>query len=69
MQVEKKVGSSYFAYMIAVFTVLCNITTVGLGMLAENVTGDPSYITQCAAGFSGRHEIRIYIKDRIYSSY
>ena len=51
---EKKYGSSYFAYLLAVFAALSSALTVGLGLLAENLTGDPFYLSQCAAGFSGR---------------
>lgn len=54
MKLEKKYGSPYFAYLLAVFTVLTNIVLVGLGVGAAEFLGTPSYKQQCAAGFSGK---------------
>ncbi|CAL1527315.1 unnamed protein product [Lymnaea stagnalis] len=51
--IETAYGSSYFAYMIAVFTGLTSATYVGLGLLLGHYLQDPSYITSCAVGFSG----------------
>ena len=48
-----RLGSGYFAFLIAVFAVLCDATTIGLAILAENLFRDSSYLSQCAVGFSG----------------
>ena len=48
-----RLGSGYFAFLIAVFAVLCNATTIGLSILADNFFHDSSYLSQCAVGFSG----------------
>ena len=53
LTLEKKYGSAYLAFMLAMFSVLTNVTLVGLNMLAEHVLEDSSYISSCAAGFSG----------------
>lgn len=53
ISLEKRLGGGYFLYMLAVFTLLCNVTTVGLGFAAEYLLHDPSYLSQCAVGFSG----------------
>ena len=52
---EPKMGSGYFLYMIAVFTALTSLTNVGLAIAAEKLLDDPSYVTSCAAGFSGKY--------------
>jgi rhomboid domain-containing protein 1 len=54
MNLERKLGSAYFAYMIAVFTVATNALLVALSIGAENIFHDHSYISTCAVGFSGR---------------
>ena len=43
--------------MLAVFAALTSSLTVGLAVLAENILGDPGYLSQCAAGFSGRRNV------------
>ncbi len=49
-----RMGTGYFACLIGVFAILCNITTIGLGVLAEAAFHDSSYLSQCAVGFSGK---------------
>lgn len=51
--IETAYGSSYFAYMIAVFTGLTSATYIGLGLLLGHCLQDISYIKSCAVGFSG----------------
>jgi len=53
MSLERRMGSSKFLYILAVFTVLTNAVLVGLDVALANITGDYSYIYTCAAGFSG----------------
>ena len=62
---EKRYGSVYMAFLIASFAVMCNAVTVGLAIVAEEITGDPSYLSTCAAGFSGRgaYSISAWILD------
>ena len=50
---ERRMGSVYFAYLLAVFSVLTSFGTALLGLGATEFTGDHSYTHQCAAGFSG----------------
>ncbi|XP_077988013.1 rhomboid-related protein 4-like [Glandiceps talaboti] len=52
ISLERRLGSKYFAYMIAVFTVLSSSLLVGLNILAAEVLDDHSYISSCAVGFS-----------------
>ncbi len=47
-------GSVYFAYLIAVFAVLCNGLTVALAVGMDQYFHDSSYLSQCAVGFSGK---------------
>ena len=53
LTLERRLGSFYFAYLIAVFSLLTNAATVALSMAAEKVMHDHSYLSQCAVGFSG----------------
>ena len=53
---ERRLGSGYFAYLLIVFTALTSVTLIGLNMLGEHALGDPSYLRQCAVGFSGRSQ-------------
>jgi rhomboid domain-containing protein 1 len=53
IKLEKKFGSIYFFFLVAVFSVLVNIILVVLSICADRLTHDHSFITQCAAGFSG----------------
>ncbi|XP_072035090.1 rhomboid-related protein 4-like [Amphiura filiformis] len=50
---EGAFGTAYFAYLIVVFSVLTNIVMVGVNIAAAELLGDQTYITTCAAGFSG----------------
>ncbi|XP_005106015.1 rhomboid-related protein 4 [Aplysia californica] len=50
---ERRFGSPYFAYLVAVFTPLTSIVYVGLGIALSQLLGDQSYLTSCAVGFSG----------------
>lgn len=53
IKLEKKFGSIYFLFLVAVFSVLVNVILVALSIGADRLTHDHSYITQCAVGFSG----------------
>ena len=53
LRLERQLGSTYFLYLIAVFSVAVNAVMVGLSMGAEHIFHDYTYIQQCAAGFSG----------------
>lgn len=53
IQLERRFGSFYFAYLIAVFSVLTNLVMVGVNIAAAEVLDDDSYLVSCAAGFSG----------------
>ncbi|XP_067668931.1 rhomboid-related protein 4-like isoform X1 [Haliotis asinina] len=53
LTLEKRFGSVYFAYLVAVFTGLTSLTYVGLNMFLENAMEDHTYSTSCAVGFSG----------------
>ena len=50
---EQHFGSPYFAYLLAVFTVLTSGAYVGLEVLATELTGDRQHYKTCAIGFSG----------------
>ncbi|CAK8678612.1 rhomboid-related protein 4-like isoform X3 [Clavelina lepadiformis] len=53
MWLERKIGSVRFLYMIGVFTVLVNTVMLYLNYFVALILNDPSYINQCALGFSG----------------
>ena len=53
IKLERKFGSVYFAYLVAVFTVLTSSTYVAIGQGLGNALNDQSYATSCAVGFSG----------------
>ena len=55
LHLERRMGSAYFGYLLAVFSILTSLTTVGLGMAAAEVTSSSYYLHQCAAGFSGMY--------------
>lgn len=59
LTLERSLGSGYFVFMIAVFSVLTSTLLVGLGFAAEFLLHDPSYLSQCAVGFSGKKSPRI----------
>lgn len=47
-RLEKKFGSSYFALLLATFSILTNVILVGMSFILEDV-----YSHQCTIGFSG----------------
>ncbi len=53
ISLERRFGTLYFAYLIAVFSLLTNITMVGLNIVLAEALDDESYVVSCAAGFSG----------------
>jgi len=52
VNIEKKLKSCYFAYLLAVFTVLTSLVTLSLDALYFKAFGS-SYNQHCAVGFSG----------------
>ena len=50
---ERRYGSSYFFCLLVVFTFLVSTVSVGLAFILAELNDDMSYLTQCAAGFSG----------------
>ena len=52
-KLERRFGSPYFAYLIAVFTGVTSATYVAMGQGLANVFQDDRYMTTCAVGFSG----------------
>ena len=56
LTLERTLGSGYFAFVILVFSFLTNAVLVALNILVGNyLLNDPSYLMQCAAGFSGKN--------------
>uniref|UniRef100_A0A803XRB6 Peptidase S54 rhomboid domain-containing protein n=1 Tax=Meleagris gallopavo TaxID=9103 RepID=A0A803XRB6_MELGA len=53
IMLERRVGSVWFAYIIAVFSVLTGIVYVLLELMLVKILNDPSYEMSCAVGFSG----------------
>ncbi|XP_071798252.1 rhomboid-related protein 4-like [Asterias amurensis] len=53
ISLERRFGTLYFAYLIAVFSLLTNATMVGLNFALAEAMEDESYVVSCAAGFSG----------------
>ena len=54
VNLERRLGSGYFLYLILVFAVLTNTVTMGLGFAAQELTHNPYYVHQCSVGFSGK---------------
>lgn len=50
---EKRFGSTYFVWLVSMFTVLTSAGYIGIHLLLEERFQDHSYATQCAVGFSG----------------
>ena len=50
---ERRLGSGKFLYMLGLFTVLVNTVLLYLNYLIAVLFQDPSYLEQCAVGFSG----------------
>ncbi|XP_031452217.1 rhomboid-related protein 4 isoform X2 [Phasianus colchicus] len=53
IMLERKLGSVWFAYIIAVFSVLTGVVYVLLELMLVKILNDPSYEMSCAVGFSG----------------
>lgn len=53
IKLERRLGSPWFAYIIGVFSLLTGVVYIILEMVLTEFTKDPSYIRQCAVGFSG----------------
>lgn len=54
IMLERKLGSVWFAYIIAVFSVLTGIVYVLLEFMLVKILNDPSYEMNCGVGFSGK---------------
>ena len=52
IHLERRYGSIPYAILLAFFTFLTGWIYVGLAVLATRITEDPSYMRQCAVGFS-----------------
>lgn len=50
---ERKFKSIYFAFLLAVFTVLTSLVYIGLNIALEKIYDDTHYELVCAVGFSG----------------
>ncbi|XP_051482609.1 rhomboid-related protein 4 isoform X3 [Apus apus] len=53
IMLEKKLRSIWFAYIIAVFSVLIGVVYMVLEFMLVKILDDPSYEMNCAVGFSG----------------
>ncbi|NXE72369.1 RHBL4 protein, partial [Cochlearius cochlearius] len=53
IMLEKKLKSVWFAYIIAVFSVLVGVVYMVLEFMLVKILDDPSYEMNCAVGFSG----------------
>ncbi|NXV74831.1 RHBL4 protein, partial [Atlantisia rogersi] len=53
IMLEKKIKSRWFAYIIAVFSVLIGVVYMVLEFMLVRILDDPSYEMNCAVGFSG----------------
>ena len=53
VSLEKRFGTAYFLYMMAVFTMATNLLYLGINMALAEVLDTWSYVTSCAVGFSG----------------
>ncbi|NXU58329.1 RHBL4 protein, partial [Turnix velox] len=53
IMLERKLKSLWFAYIIAVFSVLVGVVYMVLEFILTRVLDDPSYEMNCAVGFSG----------------
>ncbi|XP_076453632.1 rhomboid-related protein 4-like [Babylonia areolata] len=50
---ERRFGSPYYFFMVAVFTGLTGVAYVAINVILEERLHDHFYATQCAVGFSG----------------
>ncbi|XP_067898596.1 rhomboid-related protein 4 isoform X2 [Heterodontus francisci] len=53
IQLEQRLGSKWFAYMLSVFSLMTGVVYLVLEMLLTELMNDHSYKVQCAVGFSG----------------
>uniref|UniRef100_A0A8C6ZLK7 Rhomboid domain containing 1 n=1 Tax=Nothoprocta perdicaria TaxID=30464 RepID=A0A8C6ZLK7_NOTPE len=53
IMLERKLGSAWLAYIIAVFSVLIGVVYMALEYALAELLGDPTYKMICAVGFSG----------------
>lgn len=53
INLERKLGGPWFAYLLSVFSVLTGLVYLLLEMGLTHMTEDSSYSLQCAVGFSG----------------
>ncbi|KAA0702213.1 Rhomboid-related protein 4 [Triplophysa tibetana] len=53
INLERKLGGPWFAYLLSVFSVLTGLAYLLLEVGLTHVTKDSSYSLQCAVGFSG----------------
>ncbi|NXO02183.1 RHBL4 protein, partial [Rhinopomastus cyanomelas] len=53
MMLEKRLKSGWFAYIIAVFSLLTGVVYMVLEFLLAKILDDPLYEKSCAVGFSG----------------
>ncbi|MBN3314776.1 RHBL4 protein, partial [Atractosteus spatula] len=53
LRLEKRLGSLWFGYVIAVFSLLTGVVYILLEIALAELTEDQSYKMQCAVGFSG----------------
>jgi len=50
---ERRLGSCYYAYLIAAFTLLTSLAYILLNIILSEVFEDDSHVFSCAIGFSG----------------
>ncbi|XP_025942781.1 rhomboid-related protein 4 isoform X1 [Apteryx rowi] len=53
IMLERKLGSIWLAYIIAIFSVLIGVVYMVLEYLLAEILDDPTYKMSCAVGFSG----------------
>ncbi|KAL0973545.1 hypothetical protein UPYG_G00205840 [Umbra pygmaea] len=53
VKLEPRLGSNFFAYLLAVFSLLTGVMYLLLEMILSVITNDPHYNMECAVGFSG----------------
>lgn len=52
-QLERRFGSVYFGFLLAIFTVLTSLVYVAISIALSEIMDDGSYRMTCAVGFSG----------------
>uniref|UniRef100_H3AZ75 Rhomboid domain containing 1 n=1 Tax=Latimeria chalumnae TaxID=7897 RepID=H3AZ75_LATCH len=53
IKLERRLGSVWFAYIIAIFSLLVGVVYIVVEKILAEIMDDFSYNTQCAVGFSG----------------